>query len=101
MDATGVCAEGTTQVLLRGQGWERAFVVQTTQVNTMVLVGHTIQSELAAGERQVAADAALLAGTSRKRRSATRTILMWMAIVFLWLGVLAAGAALLMIESAR
>ncbi|MFM7145442.1 MAG: hypothetical protein ACKOW5_03815 [Actinomycetales bacterium] len=101
MDATDVAAEGTTQLVIRGADWQRTFVVQTTQVNTMVLVGHDPQAELAASQRPVAEETAFLAGQPRRRRSSTRTILMWTAIAVIWLGVLGAGAALLMMESSR
>lgn len=101
LDATDVAAQGTTQVVLRGADWQRTFVVETTQANTMVLVGHVEQAELTASQRPVADDAAFLAGQSTRRRTSTRKILMWTAIVVLWLGVLGAGAALLMMESSR
>jgi len=101
LDATEVSVEGTTQVVLRGEGWQRAFVVQTPQANTMTLVGHSPQADLASSERSVADEAAFLAGQPSPRRSSTRTVLVWMAIVVLWLGVLAAGAALLLMEPSR
>ena len=101
MDATGVVAQGTTQIVLRGQGWQRAFVVQTPQVNTMVLIDHAPQPELASSERPVVEEAAFLAGQPSRRKSSTRSVLLWTAIALLWVGVLALGAALLQIEPSR
>lgn len=88
-------------MVLRGEGWQRAFVVQTPKANTMTLVGHALQAELASSERPAAEEAAFLAGQPSRRRSSTRTVLVWTAIVVLWLGVLVAGASLLLMEPSR
>jgi len=50
VDAEGVCAPGSTQIVLSGPGWERVWVVRTPGVDEISL---TDQSRLAAFQEQL------------------------------------------------
>ncbi len=100
LESAAISASGTTQVVLRGQGWERAFIVQTPQTDTMILTGRAPHADLVDSQRSVQEEAAFLAGTRSWKRPRRRRILLWTLVGIAWVLALVAGIGLVLMDSA-